>query len=137
MINAYEIARQLGLKYEGRDKKGYWFCYKGRKWNYQGMEFDNAKELAANTVLELFQGTNYEETKNKVAHIKLHISELESSLRNIQENCDHPQRYLNKENKSNTGNYDPSEDSYWSEYHCEACDKRWSGEQNERRGKNE
>jgi uncharacterized lipoprotein len=27
---------------------------------------------------------------------------------------------------SDTGNYDPSSDKYWTEFHCALCDKRWS-----------
>jgi len=26
---------------------------------------------------------------------------------------------------SDTGNWDPSADSYWKDYHCQDCDKRW------------
>jgi hypothetical protein len=33
---------------------------------------------------------------------------------------------VTKTHRSNTGNYDPSADCYWTEFICNDCDKRWS-----------
>lgn len=59
-------------------------------------------------------------TKNS---IKDTIEELHRVIKFLQDDCQH--KNLNKEYKSNTGNYDPSCDSYWIEYECLDCGKRW------------
>ena len=41
--------------------------------------------------------------------------------------CKHPN--LEKTHKSNTGNYDPSADSYWIEFKCPDCNKFWMEDQ--------
>ena len=33
--------------------------------------------------------------------------------------------YVKKVHKSDTGNYDPTQDSSWTELHCTLCDKKW------------
>ena len=79
---------------------------------------------------------------------RVHLSPMMKTMINLydqiyltineqQNGCPHPQRTLEKENKSNTGNYDPSDNSYWAEYRCGRCGKFWHGEQNERKGRNE
>lgn len=47
-----------------------------------------------------------------------------TKLLEFQETC--PHIVVTMEYKSNTGNYDPSADCYWRDYHCHDCDKRWS-----------
>jgi hypothetical protein len=42
----------------------------------------------------------------------------------IQEICYHPD--VVKTHKSNTGNYDPHADCYWTEFKCPDCGKWWS-----------
>lgn len=32
--------------------------------------------------------------------------------------------------RSNTGNYSPSDDSYWTEHTCDDCGKYWTEERN-------
>lgn len=44
-----------------------------------------------------------------------------SKLQNI---CQHPN--VMKTHKGDTGNYDPTQDSYWIEFHCPDCGKRWN-----------
>lgn len=44
----------------------------------------------------------------------------------FQSQCPHGD--VTKTHKSNTGNYDPSADCYWTDFHCNDCDKRWSEE---------
>jgi hypothetical protein len=66
---------------------------------------------------------------NKLQKIKLQIEELKQEVIDIQEQCTHPPLVLVKEYNSNTGNYDPSQDCYWINYHCELCEKRWREEQ--------
>ena len=54
------------------------------------------------------------------------MSRVTEKLTAIQDNCSHP--YIEWKYGSNTGNYDPSADAYWTEYHCKLCDKRWQQE---------
>lgn len=66
--------------------------------------------------------TIIEELKNK-------ITELQNKISEIQNQCSHPESSLEKEYKGITGNYDPSADSYWIEFHCQLCDKQWMEDQ--------
>jgi hypothetical protein len=68
---------------------------------------------------------------NKVDDINNQISNLYKELKQIQKECSHPKSCLEKEAKSNSGNYDPSADRYWYDFHCTLCDKRWSEDQEE------
>ncbi len=45
----------------------------------------------------------------------------------FQEEC--PHEYVQVESFSDTGNYDPSEDSYWFEIVCKCCNGRWNEDQ--------
>ena len=47
--------------------------------------------------------------------------------RELQALCKHPD--VTKKMCSNTGNYDPSADSYWYECKCPDCGKRWNEDQ--------
>lgn len=66
---------------------------------------------------------------NRVEEIKMQIAKLQGELLTIQGECCHPKLARKSENKSNTGNYDPSADCYWTEHHCTLCDKRWTEDQ--------
>jgi hypothetical protein len=61
--------------------------------------------------------------KKSVGKIKASIYDLELRLRNIQEKCAHAR--VEKKHGASTGNYDPSDDRYWTDFHCLECDKRW------------
>lgn len=52
---------------------------------------------------------------------------LSIQLAELQEICNHPD--VTKKYGGNTGNYDPSADSYWIDWHCPDCDKRWTTDQ--------
>jgi len=66
---------------------------------------------------------------NIVEEIKAKIKELEDQLEEIQDRCSHPAQAILAKNGSNTGNYDPSADSWWTDHHCRLCDKKWRTEQ--------
>jgi hypothetical protein len=70
----------------------------------------------------------------EVTRLSKLIKKHQGTLHNIQENCTHPKETLVYQNKSDTGNYDPSCDSYWAEYKCYECGKFWIGEQREFEG---
>lgn len=61
-----------------------------------------------------------------VKEIKQEIEDLNKELQIAQDNCGHNQ--IVYEHKSNTGNYDPCQDSYWVEVECLCCDKKFSYE---------
>jgi len=65
--------------------------------------------------------------KRKWSSIDRREEKLAHELAKLQALCKHPN--VEKEYKSNTGNYDPSADSYWIEFRCPDCRKRWSIDQ--------
>lgn len=67
----------------------------------------------------------------KAHKIKRQIYELNVQLRAHQDKCKHLRAtYVNR---ANTGNYDPSADSYWTDWSCPTCLKKWNTAQNEDR----
>lgn len=52
---------------------------------------------------------------------------LAKELSKLQAVCQHPD--VVKTYNSNTGNYDPSADSYWIDFFCPDCRKRWVEDQ--------
>lgn len=65
--------------------------------------------------------------KRRVATILKTASTLKGELASLQKKCKHP--VVSKVYRADTGNYDPSCDSYWIDCHCLNCDKRWSEDQ--------
>ena len=59
--------------------------------------------------------------------IKNKIDRLSEQLDELQEQCQHPN--VEKTYKGNTGNYDPSADSYWIDWFCPDCKKYWMTDQ--------
>lgn len=64
--------------------------------------------------------------KDRAEAAKLKIAEGQRELDAVQSECSHPMEARSSVSRSNTGNYDPSQDCYWVEYHCFLCDKCWS-----------
>jgi len=60
-----------------------------------------------------------------IRDLEKHIIEIRTKIEDIQKACSHPEAAVTKEAGSNTGNYDPSCDSYWYDYFCNCCEKRW------------
>lgn len=60
-----------------------------------------------------------------VQQLREEIAERQAKISEIQEQCSHPEAAVTKKHGSNTGNYDPSADCYWTDFHCSLCDKRW------------
>ena len=68
--------------------------------------------------------------QTKVYRINTKIAALEAELRGIRELvCKHPDETLLRKSGANTGNYDPSSDCYWYDFHCQICGKKWTTEQ--------
>lgn len=57
------------------------------------------------------------------------IAKHYKAITEIQDNCPHPTEHLYVKYGANTGNYDPMDDSYWADYQCHSCGKRWRGNQ--------
>jgi len=55
------------------------------------------------------------------------IETAQEQIRQLQASCPHPD--VQKKYGSNTGNYDPSADSYWIDWNCPDCGKRWTTDQ--------
>ena len=68
-----------------------------------------------------------EEIRKKWESIDRREEKLARELNKLQALCKHPN--LEKKHKSNTGNYDPSADSYWIEFRCPDCRARWNEDQ--------
>lgn len=52
---------------------------------------------------------------------------LYNDLMDLQRLCQHPD--ATHKNKADTGNYDPSNDQYWTEHVCPDCGKHWTTDQ--------
>jgi hypothetical protein len=55
------------------------------------------------------------------------IEKLAEQLKQLQDLCQHTN--VEKKYGANTGNYDPSADSYWIDWKCPDCNKRWRTDQ--------
>lgn len=66
---------------------------------------------------------------SRVIVIQKEIEALEAELKAIQKECSHPKPAIISINKGDTGNYDPTQDHYWTEHHCTLCDERWNTDQ--------
>lgn len=66
---------------------------------------------------------------SRVQQIYKKIKKLNKELMEIQDECSHPKHALKIKKCGDSGNYDPSDDRYWIEYHCTLCDKRWDEDQ--------
>jgi hypothetical protein len=62
---------------------------------------------------------------NIIQELKAQREAIDTQIKNIQEACSHPDPALKKNPRSDTGNWDRSQDSYWFECHCTLCDKKW------------
>ena len=67
------------------------------------------------------------QVRRRYKTIEKHQWKWADAERKLQLICTH----LNVEKKydSNTGNYDPSADSYWIDFFCPDCRKRWRVDQ--------
>lgn len=64
----------------------------------------------------------------KIEELQLQIAQCSRQIKEIQAECSHPKSCLTKKHGADTGNWCPSDDSYWTDFHCSLCDKRWTEE---------
>jgi hypothetical protein len=62
-----------------------------------------------------------------VKQIKEEINSLWSKIDRIKDKCKH--LFVDTVLKSDTGNYDPTQDCYWKEMTCLTCEKQWNEDQ--------
>lgn len=68
------------------------------------------------------------QVRRKLATINKHQLSWDTAEAELQNKlCSHPN--ATKKYCSNTGNYDPTADSYWIQYNCPDCKKQWNVEQ--------
>lgn len=67
------------------------------------------------------------QVRRKWASIDRREEKLAHELAKLQDLCVHSN--VTKKYDSNTGNYDPSADSYWIDFFCPDCRKRWREDQ--------
>ena len=66
---------------------------------------------------------------SKIKELQMKISECHAKIKRIQDDCSHPEDCVTKKYGGSSGNYDPTCDEYWIDFHCDLCDKRWRTEQ--------
>lgn len=64
-----------------------------------------------------------------VPELRRQIALLQKRIESIQDDCSHPDSAVTKTARSDTGNYDRSQDEYWNDCECLLCLKRWREKQ--------
>jgi hypothetical protein len=67
------------------------------------------------------------EIRENRENLQAHITSLSGEIDKLREKCTHPN--VTKTPRSNTGNWDRSQDAYWYDFACPDCGKRWMEEQ--------
>jgi hypothetical protein len=67
------------------------------------------------------------QVKRKRITIQNKMNTLNEQMAELKTMCQHPN--VDKKYRANTGNYDPSADSYWIDWNCQDCGKRWMTDQ--------
>jgi hypothetical protein len=62
----------------------------------------------------------------RVITINKSIGRLNAELQTIQATCSHPPATVRYKYDANTGNWDHSDDSYWTNIYCGTCGKYWT-----------
>ncbi len=62
---------------------------------------------------------------SRITELKGIIADAYNEIQEIQKLCSHPAPCVTKKYTSNTGNWNPRDDTYTIKLHCELCDKNW------------
>lgn len=65
--------------------------------------------------------------RSRLLLIKSALMNANAELKILQNECTH--EGLIVEHRGNTGNYDPSNNCYWTENTCPVCEKYWTEDQ--------
>lgn len=68
-----------------------------------------------------------ERIREGVALAAAHIKEMSDHIEQLRLLCTHPDK--TGECGGSSGNYDPSADAYWIDWHCPDCGKKWMTDQ--------
>ena len=63
----------------------------------------------------------------RYTRLKAKADKIQQAILALQTECTHPN--VSRVAKSNSGGYDPSNDSYWYEFKCPDCQKFWCEDQ--------
>jgi hypothetical protein len=96
----------------------------GRIPVYLGADLKRLKKAAPPETLEQKVQRAIREKRASIQGI---IDISNKDLLELQAQCTHPS--ATKTPKSNTGNWDRSQDAYWYDFSCPDCGKRWSEDQ--------
>ena len=61
----------------------------------------------------------------RIEKLWLKITECKLKIKQLQEECEHPVKYVVKQHGNDTGNFCPSDDSHWLDLKCTLCSKEW------------
>jgi hypothetical protein len=61
-----------------------------------------------------------------IEEMEKEISALYKKIADIQAQCSHPEAVVTKVAQSYTGNWCEYDNTYWWEFNCDLCKKRWS-----------
>jgi hypothetical protein len=79
------------------------------------------------SILEHFGFDNKQrDIARKRNELEEEIKKVNTQIEILRAECTHPNVIV--KHGGNTGNYDPSQDCYWTDYHCPDCGFRWSVE---------
>lgn len=67
------------------------------------------------------------QVQRKYKTITGRVSKLNEQLEELRSLCLHPN--VDKKYRADTGNWDPHQDSYWIDWHCPDCGRRWRTDQ--------
>jgi hypothetical protein len=62
----------------------------------------------------------------KILEVEKEWDRIGDKLIRLVDACPHPAGSLYKQYGANTGNYDPSQDWYWTDFYCRLCNERWT-----------
>lgn len=65
--------------------------------------------------------------KSQLSQLQNTIWQAQAEMSKLQDICQHEN--VSKKHKSNTGNWDPHSDCYWTEFRCPDCSKFWMEDQ--------
>jgi hypothetical protein len=63
------------------------------------------------------------QVQRRRAKIMAHLDKWDEAYKMLQQECQHPNKISIRE--GSTGNWDSSEECWWTRHQCNDCDKRW------------
>lgn len=92
-----------------------------------GTEFSTKEDAMEYQELSNNSHDEFVQKRKEFLVLKEAASQAEEAVCKFQLNCIH--EYVKIQPRSDTGNYDRSQDSYWYVIECKCCEKRWNEDQ--------